>query len=207
MDFFVHEQPSLKPQGFRHSLYGVLAMPRPIGWISTISAAGVVNLAPYSFFNLVSVQPLACMYCISGNRPDGGAKHSLENVRQVPEFVVNLCTYELREQMNLTSASMPAGVDEMAQAGLDPAASLSVRPPRVEASPITLECRVVDILDLPSTGSQSNTMVLGQVELVHIADEVIEDGMVDYSRVRALGRLGYQDYVVVDESFSMIQPV
>ncbi len=206
MHFTVADQPGLKPPGFKHSLYGTLVTPRPIGWISTVSAAGVVNLAPFSFFNLIASDPLCCMYCANGAHTAGGPKDSLANVREVGEFVFNLCTYDLREQMNLTAANSPRDIDEMAAAGLAAGETLAVRPPRVAASPIALECTVFDIVTLPSTERTANAMVMGKVEVVHIADEVIVDGMIDFARMKPLGRLGYNDYSVVDNVFSMRRP-
>lgn len=206
MHFAVADHPGLKPPGFTHSLYAALVTPRPIGWISTVSAAGVINLAPYSFFNLISNDPLACMYCANGSHASGGPKDSLANVREVGEFVFNLCTYELREPMNLTAANSPRDVDEMAAAGLAAGPSVAVRPPRVAASPIALECTVFDIVELPSSSRTVNTMVMGRVEVIHIADEVVVDGMVDFTKVRPLGRLGYNDYSVVENIFTMTRP-
>lgn len=206
MHFVVDEHPGLKPPGFKHSLYATLVTPRPIGWMSTVSAAGVINLAPFSFFNLIASDPLCCMYCVNGAHAAGGPKDSLANVREVGEFVFNLATYDLRQEMNLTAANSPRDVDEMAAAGLEAAECVSVRPPRVKASPIALECTVFDIVDLPSTERTRNAMVMGRVNVVHIADEVIVDGMIDFTKVRALGRLGYNDYTVVDNIFEMRRP-
>ncbi len=206
MHFNVEDHPGLRPPGFRHSLYGALVTPRPIGWISTVSASGTINLAPFSFFNLIASDPLCCMYCANGSHLAGGPKDSLANVREVGEFVFNLCTWDLREQMNLTAANSPRDVNEMAAAGLTAADSVSVRPPRVAASPIALECTVFDIVELPSSDTLTNTMIMGRVQVVHIADEVIVDGMIDFARMRALGRLGYNDYTVVDNVFTMVRP-
>ncbi|MBM3683727.1 MAG: flavin reductase family protein, partial [Actinobacteria bacterium] len=122
------------------------------------------------------------------------------------EFVFNLCTWDLREQMNETSATAARSVDEMAAAGLAPAASVVVRPPRVAAAPIALECTVEGIVELPSTPSVANAMVIGRVVQVHIADDVVVDGMVDLRRARPIGRLGYHDYVAVEETFTMVRP-
>ncbi|MFN0026202.1 MAG: flavin reductase family protein [Acidimicrobiales bacterium] len=206
MHFQVAEHPGLRPPGFRHSLYATLVTPRPIGWISTISDAGVINLAPFSFFNLTASDPLCCMYCANGSHVSGGPKDSLANVREVPEFVFNLCTWDLREEMNLSAANSPRDVNEMAAAGLAAGSSVVVRPPRVAASPIALECTVFDIIELPSTETFTNTMVMGRVEVVHIADEVVVDGMIDFAKMRPLGRLGYNDYTVVDNVFTMVRP-
>ena len=206
MHFSPAEHPSMKPPGFRYSLYNALVTPRPIGWISTISAEGVVNLAPFSFFNMCGGDPPSMMYCANGTHREGGPKDSLANIAEVPEFVFNLCTWELREQMNSTSATSARGVDEMADAGLVAAPSARVRPPRVAATPIAMECEVVQTVALPSSETTVNTMVIGRVVEIHIADEVVVDGIVDIRRVRPLGRLGYQDYVDVADLFSMRRP-
>ena len=198
--------PGMRPDGMRHSLYNTLVTPRPIGWISTISARGVVNLAPFSFFNSVSGEPPCVMYCVNGTHSEGGPKDSLANVREVGEFVFNLCSFELKEQMNLSSASLPRSVNEMAEAGLTAATCVKVRPPRVEASPIALECEVHDIITLPSTETVINTMVIGRVVYIHIADRVIVDGMVDSNLVRPLARLGYQDYAALKDAFALTRP-
>jgi len=146
------------------------------------------------------------MLCANGAHREGGSKDSLVNAEETGEFVFNMCTWDQREHMNATSASSPRSVDEMAAAGIEPAPCVVVRAPRVAASPIALECRVVEIVRLPSSESTDNAMVIGHVVQVHIADEAIVEGMVDAARLRPLGRLGYQDYTVVDQSFSMVRP-
>ena len=142
MDFATADHPAARPPGFKHAIYGALVVPRPIGWISTISAAGVLNLAPFSFFNLVATDPLCAMYCANGPHTEGGPKDSLRNAQETGEFAFNLCTWDLREAMNATSASSPRSVDEMAAAGIEGAPCVSIRPPRVARSPIVLECKV-----------------------------------------------------------------
>lgn len=206
VSFAPADHPGLRPPGFRHSLYGALVVPRPIGWISTSSADGVINLAPFSFSNLVASDPLCFMYCANGAHREGGAKDSLRNAAETGEFVFNLCSWPLREQMNATSASSPRSIDEMAAAGLEAGACVVVRPPRVAASPVALECEVVEIMALPSTLDTRNAMVIGRVAQVHLSDDVIVDGMVDMARLAAVGRLGYQDYALVDDPFSMARP-
>ena len=200
------EHPGLKPPGFKHSIYGSLVVPRPIGWISTLSTDGVVNLAPFSFFNLVANDPLCCMYCANGSHREGGPKDSLVNAEATGEFVFNLATWDLREQMNASSASSPRSIDEMAEAGLDAAPSVRVAPPRVAGTPLAFECVVEDIVRLPSSDSTANAMVIGRVVLIHLADDVVVDGMIDPTRMRPLGRLGYHDYAVIDEVFQMVRP-
>ena len=182
--------------------FKALVAPRPIGWISTLGRNGVVNLAPYSFFNAVSEDPHFVMFA------SGGRKDSQRNAEETGEFVCSLATYELREAMNKTSASVGPDVDEMRLAGLTPAPSRLVAPPRVNESPVAFECRYWRTIALPGRngGPSTHAIVLGQVVGVHIADEVIVDGRVDVTRVKPIARLGYGDYAVIDEVFTLPRP-
>ncbi|MBI2587020.1 MAG: flavin reductase family protein, partial [Rhodospirillales bacterium] len=128
------------PHGLPHDPFLSCIVPRPIGWVSTVSADGIVNLAPYSFFNGVAVKPPMVMFASSG-RQAHGPKDSLANIEATGEFVCNLATWELRERMNQTSAPVPPEIDEFALAGLETEPSQLVKPPRVKAAPVHLECR------------------------------------------------------------------
>jgi flavin reductase (DIM6/NTAB) family NADH-FMN oxidoreductase RutF len=193
--------------GLPHDPFRSLVVPRPIGWISTISAEGVVNLAPYSFFNGVSYSPPMVMFAANGQHAEGGHKDSLSNIVESGEFVVNIATWELREEMNASSASVPRAVDEMAMAGLEAAPSKLVRPPRVKASPVHFECRHVTTVELPADDPESpNNTVFGQVVGIHISDDILTEGMVDMAKFRPIARLGYFDYTVVDNVFTMPRP-
>ncbi len=204
---FIDPAINMKPAPLRFSPFKALVVPRPIGWISTISAAGDVNLAPFSFFNGVSDDPPCVMYCPNGTHRDGGPKDSLRNVQETGEFVFNLCNWELREKMNLTAEHLPRGVNEMSAAGLAAAPSEKVAPPRVAAAPAAFECRHIQTVDLPAgSGGRGSHVVIGEVIGIHIADDVIVDGIVDIGLLRPVARLGYMDYAVVDESFSMARP-
>jgi len=192
--------------GLPHDPFKSCIVPRPIGWISTLSRAGAVNLAPYSFFNGVASDPPMVMFASNGPapRPD---KDTILNCRETGEFVFNMATWDLREAMNRTSAPAARGVDEFALAGLEPAPSRLVAPPRVKAAPIHMECAVHTIVDLPceSPGGR-NAMVVGRVLGIHIADGALGDGMVDMAKIRPIARLGYMDYTRVDEVFEMLRP-
>lgn len=204
---FIDPAVNMKPDPLRYSPFKALIVPRPIGWISTISATGVVNLAPFSFFNGVTDDPPCVMYCPNGGHPDGGPKDSLKNVQETGEFVFNLCNWDLREKMNETAAHMPRDVDEMAAAGLEAAPSNLVAPPRVAASPAAFECRYVQTVDLPASRSgRESHVVIGEVIGIHIDDSVIVDGIVDIGLLRPVARLGYMDYAVVNEGFTMMRP-
>ncbi len=186
--------------GLKHDPFKQLVAPRPIGWISSLSADGVVNLAPYSFFNGVSTTPHVVMFA------SGGRKDSVENIEATGEFVCNMATWALREEMNLSSAILPPEVDEMDYAGLEKAPSRLVKPPRVAASPVALECTYLQTVELAPSNGEPNFVVFGTVVGIFIDDSVIDDGMVDITRIKPIARLGYHDYTVVDEPFTMKRP-
>jgi flavin reductase (DIM6/NTAB) family NADH-FMN oxidoreductase RutF len=192
--------------GLGRDPFKALLVPRPIGWVTTLDAAGKVNLAPFSFFNAVSERPPMVMFTCGGRKPDRSAKDSLGNARATGEFVWNLATWELRERMNLTATHLPAGADEMAYAKLTPAASRLVKPPRVAESPVQFECRVWRVIDLPGDAEEPNGMCIGFVAGVHIRDDLIVDGRVRIQNARPIARLGYSEYAVIDEAFRMPFP-
>ncbi|HEX9877227.1 MAG TPA: flavin reductase family protein [Gammaproteobacteria bacterium] len=195
------------PQVLSHNPLYACIVPRPIGWISTLSEDGRANLAPFSFANAVSMAPPMLMFCNNGVHAQGGVKDSAANAESTGEFVYNMATWDLREQMNLTSATLPREVDEFDYAGLHKAPSRIVKPPRVAESPICLECRTWKVLRLPPMpGGGNNIMVIGEIVGVHIADDAISDGLVAITRIKPIARLGYTDYTVVHDSFSMTRP-
>jgi flavin reductase (DIM6/NTAB) family NADH-FMN oxidoreductase RutF len=180
--------------GLRHDPWKALVVPRPIGWISTVSSNGICNLAPYSFFNAMSEKPHYVMF------GSAGLKDSLRNIQATGEFVCSLATYDLRHNMNISSAPVPHGVDEFPIAGLTAAASRFVAPPRVKQSPAAFECRHWQTIDLPpvSPGSPVGySVVIGLVLGIHIDDAFIRDGRVDTAGMRPIARLGYMEYAVV----------
>lgn len=210
--FFEPEQvrtaEGLSSLGLAHNPMTALVVPRPIGWISTRSADGVANLAPFSFSNMVSQQPPMMMFCANASHAEGGDKDTLMNARETGEFVFNLATYELREQMNNSSGTVARGGNEFELVGLTEAPCKLVKAPRVLESPVSLECRVVKVISLPEdelTG-QPNTMTIGRVIGVHINKEIIRDGLVDTKQIRPLARLGYLDYGTCTEFFVMQRP-
>jgi flavin reductase (DIM6/NTAB) family NADH-FMN oxidoreductase RutF len=191
--------PRSEPHGLSHDPGTCLVVPRPIGWITTIGPAGVVNLAPYSFFNIISTRPPFVMFSSSTR------KHSQRNAETAGEFVFNLATYELRSEMNITGSDHPEDISEADIAGLAMVPSRVVKPPRVERSPIALECIYNKTIDLVcSNGKKTvNSLVIGEVVNVHIDDSVIVDGNIDMARIRPIARLGYMDYTSVDNIFTM----
>ena len=199
----MYYDPRHKPIPLSHDPLTALVVPRPIGWISTLGRDGIVNLAPYSFFNAVASSPPFVMFS------SAGIKHSQLNAEQTGEFVASLATYELREELNITSAMVGAEVSEPELARLEMAPSIAVKPPRVKKSPTALECRYVKTVELPGPDGKphSFSIVIGEVVGIYIGDSVIVNGMVDLSRVRPIARLGYLDqYTVVDTIFKMTRP-
>ena len=188
--------------GLEFDPFKALVAPRPIGWISTLGKNGVVNLAPYSFFNAVGTDPHYLMFS------SGGRKDSQRNAEEMGEFVCSLATYDLRDAMNRTSQHVGPDVDEMELAGLTPAPSKLVAPPRVKESPVAFECRYWRTVTLPGHDDEPGTysIVLGKVVGVHIDDAAITDGKVDVTKLKPLARLGYGDYAVIDEVFTLTRP-
>ena len=180
-------------------------VPRPIGWITTISTAGLVNLAPFSFFNLLSYDPPFVLFSAGAHEEDGGKKDSVINVEATGEFVYNMATWTQKEQMNQSALLTERGLDEMAATRLEPLPSRMVRPPRVKGSPVHFECRLHQIITLPGTKPSGNhQLVIGRVLAVHIDDAVLTaDGRVDVLKLRPIARLGYKDYASVDSIFQM----
>jgi flavin reductase (DIM6/NTAB) family NADH-FMN oxidoreductase RutF len=196
-----------EPHGLPHDPFKSCIVPRPIGWISSLSEKGVVNLAPFSFFNGVCSDPPMVMLGINGVKPEGGDKDTLANIEATKEFVVNMVPFALFDQMNATSAAVPADINELELAGLTPAPAELVAPPRVAESPIHMECIYNRTIDLPCTvPGQRNSLVLGEVIGIHIADEALTNGMVDTAKIRPLSRLGYMEYAVINEVFSKNRP-
>jgi flavin reductase (DIM6/NTAB) family NADH-FMN oxidoreductase RutF len=186
-----------------HDPFKAAIAPRPIGWVSTIGAGGAVNLAPYSFFNAISGAPPMIAFSSEG------MKDSASFAAQTREFVWNMPTWELREAMNATSASLPRGENEFVHAGLDMVPSRIVAPPRVAASPCALECKVTETLTLTDLDGRHTDrhLVIGQVVGVHLDERYIADGILDVAAMRPIARCGYTaDYTVLDRLFQMERP-
>ena len=194
------------PHGLPRDPFKSCIVPRPIGWISTISPDGVVNLAPYSFFNGVAGEPPMVMFATNGKQHHG-TKDSVANAEATGEFVCNMATWELREKMNRTSAPVPPEEDEFALASLETEPSKLVKPPRVKASPTHLECLYHTTLELPcDIEGGRNAICVGRVIGVHIRDEFLTDGKVDIGLIVPLARLGYQDYTVAEKVVKITRP-
>ncbi|NQV84698.1 MAG: flavin reductase family protein [Rhodospirillales bacterium] len=194
------------PHGLPHDPFKSCVVPRPIGWISSLSSGGTVNLAPYSFFNAIASEPPMVMFSTNGKQPFG-PKDSLTNIEATGEFVCSMATWDLRDSMNATSAPERPEIDEFELAGLETEPSELVKPPRVKASPVHLECLYHTTVELPcDIEGGRNALCIGHVIGVHIRDEFMTHGKIDIARIRPLARLGYQDYTVAEQVFPMVFP-
>ena len=196
-----------KDSAEEYTALNAIVVPRPIGWISTLSAEGVPNLAPYSFFNAVAYGPPQVMFSATSNHRFGGLKDAVVDAQATGEFVVNVATSELRERMNASAVPAPHEVDEFEYAGLTKAESRLVKCPRVAESPLHLECRYTRSVEvLSNKPGDPNTVVFGEVVGVHVDERVVTDGRIDFLKLRPVGRLGYLDFVEVDNAFTMERP-
>ena len=194
--------PMAGDHGLPFDPFKAIVAPRPIGWIASRDKDGKLNLAPYSYFNAVSTKPHIVMFSSEG------IKDSVTNIEATGEFVCSLATWDLRLQMNETSASLPHGTNEFEAAGLEMAESRTVSVPRVAASPAALECKLIKTDHLNGLDGEwsGSVVVFGEVTGIYIADKAIVDGRFDMAGQRTIARCGYKDYAVVDELFEMSRP-
>ncbi len=183
------------PEVNTYRLLTAVVVPRPIAWVSTLDADGVPNLAPHSFYTVVCARPPIVMFSSVGK------KDTLRNVRETGEFVVNLATARLLDQVNNSAARFAPGQSEPAHLGIDLEPSTRVAPPRVKAAPASIECTLHSTTELGDS-----TMVLGNVELVSVAEHVLVDGHPDYSLLDPLARLGKDEWALHAEVISVTRP-
>lgn len=187
--------------GLPNDPFKALVAPRPIAWVSTLSASGTANLAPHSYFNAMADDPY---YVVFGST---GRKDTLRNVEKTGEFAINLATWNLREAMNTSSARVGPDVDEFELAKLAKAECRLIKPPRVAASPACFECKVFQIVPLPGdAGPPENFAVIGRVVGIHIDERYINDGRVDTAAMKLIARMGYSEYATVNEAWRMRRP-
>ena len=200
-------EPRKNDHGLAHDPFKSCVVPRPIGWISTMGADGVANLAPYSQFQNLTFDPPYVMFA-ANQKTDGHRKDSVVNTEQTGEFVYNMATYELREALNLSAQQVPPEVDEFELAGVTKVPSKLVKAPRVGESPVQFECRYHQTVRLPGKGMMGTVdIVIGEVIGIHIKEEFIQpDGKLDIPKIRPLARLGYYDYTCVESVFEMTIP-
>jgi len=191
-------------EGFNRVLTGVV-VPRPIAFVSTISTGGIVNLAPYSFFNAVAYDPPTIVFS-SSRRVPAKEKDTLANIEATGEFVVNIVVDDIAEAMNKTAAEYPANVSEFEIAGLTPAPSDRVKAPRVAESPVNMECRLVQVVPIGS-GDHAHGLVIGEIVLMHVRDDIIEGHRINHHILKPTGRLAGSMYCHTADTYEMVRPV
>ncbi|WIY25898.1 flavin reductase family protein [Parasedimentitalea psychrophila] len=190
--------------GLPHNPFNAIVTPRPIGWISSRSADGVNNLAPYSFFNAVAYEPPQVMFASTSAKPDQtGTKDSVANILETGVFCVNIVEYAMRDAMNASSAALPREDDEFVHAGLETVECSTIPCARVANVPAALECKLTKVITLPG---DANRVVFGEVVGIHMRDDCLVGGAFDVTRYVPLARMGYRDYSAVREVFSLTRP-
>ncbi len=201
--------PSEVPVPEFHSwLLGAIA-PRPIAFASTVDGQGRVNLSPFSFFNVFGANPPILIFSPARRGRDNTTKHTYENVKEVPEVVINMVSYSMVEQMSLSSTEYDKGVNEFVKAGLTPVASSMITPPRVGESPASFECKVIEIKETGESGGAGN-LVICEVLLAHFSEDILDkEGQIDPQRLDAVGRMGGSWYCRAqgDALFSIPKPL
>ena len=179
--------------------------PRPIAWVSSVNAAGLTNLAPFSFFQGVTANPPTLLFTVANNR-HGEKKDTIRNIEAVPEFVVNVVSYDLREAMNRSSGDLPYGESEFAVAGVTALPSEKVRPPRVAESSVSFECKLHQIVRV-GDGPLSGNVVFGTILLIHLHERVLDSsGKVDPGKLDTIGRMGGSWYARTTDRFVLERP-
>jgi flavin reductase (DIM6/NTAB) family NADH-FMN oxidoreductase RutF len=194
--------PAVTPYRDVYKLLIGSVVPRPIAFVSTVSAEGVANVAPFSFFNAICPDPPTICFSTSMREP---RKDTYLNIKAIGEFVVNIVSEEIAEKMNLASGEYPFGVDEFAISGLTPAASDLVRPARVKESRVNMECRLVQIVEV-SARPGGGSLIIGEVVRFHVDDAVVDNFRIDPDKLRAVGRMGGNDYSRTRDRFEMVRP-
>ena len=206
---------NVTPSQLAHrEFYGILLSavgPRPIAWVSSLSASGQPNLAPFSFFNAVCADPPLLAFAPGMRSPKdsrakaGVPKDTLRNIRETGEFVINVVTYELAEAMNLTSGEYDASTNEFEVAKLASAPSKVVRPRRVAESPVSFECKLHQILDF-NPGPEGGSLVIGEIVSIHVNERHLKEGRLDRNSLDLIGRMGGMQYTRTTQRFEMVRP-
>lgn len=190
----------------RYKLIIGTVVPRPIAFVSTCSPDGKLNLAPFSYFNAVCTDPPTILFCPSIRGTDGEKKDTLRNIEATKEFVVNIVSEEIVNQMNATAADFPYGVSEFEQCGLTPLASIKIKPPRVAESPAQMECKLQQIIQVGEGARGSGFIVLGTVVQFHYQDHVYKDGRVLLDQLKPVARLAGNSYALIQDPFDLPRP-
>jgi flavin reductase (DIM6/NTAB) family NADH-FMN oxidoreductase RutF len=188
----------------RYKLLIGTILPRPIAWVSTMGADGTPNLAPFSYFTIACTNPMTLLFCPQIPGSGGGPKDTLRNIKQVPEFVINLTNEETAEAMNLTATKLPYGESEFSWARVTPVPSQTIRVPRVAEAPVSFECTLQQIVTM-SQEPGGGSVVFGQVQAIHIRDDIYIDGYIRLETLKPIGRLAGTGYTRVTDLFDMVR--
>ncbi|KAF4548891.1 Hypothetical protein D9617_24g016040 [Elsinoe fawcettii] len=199
-------RPGSEDHGLPHDPFKARVVPRPIGWISTLSADGKANLAPYSQFNNLTFDPPLVMFS-SNQNTNGTRKDTVVNAETTGRFVWNLATWDLREAVNITAEQLPHGEDEFERAGLEKEKAQLTDIPMVKRSPVKFECEYHSTIRIPGNPPMGTVdIIIGKVVAIHIADDALTDGILDVSKTKPIARCGYYQYAVIEKTFEMIVP-
>ena len=204
-------------RGLKYNPFHTIVAPRPIGWTSSISKKGEVNLSPFAYFNAVNTSPEQVMLSISNRGEEhkkmfglevNSPKDTLQNILDTEEFVINLVTKDLVDAMNKSSQNYGPHINEFEESGLTPEPSIILKPPRVKESPIALECKLWKSIELPKNKNVATTMVIGTVVNTYIDDSLVVDGVLNLNGVTTIGRLGSKNYAYInqDNIFKITRP-
>lgn len=178
-----------------HKLLLASIAPRPIAFVSTVDSEGNPNLSPFSFFNAFGVNPSTLIFSPSRRGRDNSTKHTYDNIKEVPEAVINVVNYEMVHQTSLASTEYPKGVNEFVKAGFTPAPSEKIRPPRVKESPVQFECKVRQVIETGDGGGAAN-LVICEIVMIHVNEEILDkNGLPDPDKIRLVGRHSGDYYV------------
>jgi flavin reductase (DIM6/NTAB) family NADH-FMN oxidoreductase RutF len=186
----------------RYKLLIASVLPRPIAWVSSMDPAGNLNLAPFSYFTVGARSPMTLIFCTQVAGSAGAKKDTLRNIKSVPEFVVNITNEETAEKMNSTATVLPRGMSEFEWAGLNPEPSVTIDVPRIAEAPIAFECRLQQIVTI-SDGPGGGTAVFGEVDCIHIRDDIYDSGNIDLQGLKPIDRLAGSGYTRVTDIFEM----
>lgn len=196
--------PTALTEGELSRILNGTVVPRPIAWVSTADEAGNLNLAPFSFFNVVCTRPPTLLFCPGVRGLDGATKDTLNNIRDTGEYVINVVTEATAEAMNRSATELPASASEFEFAGVTPAPAARVRPPRVAESPVSFECELRQIVDIGDGGIGSAAIVIGEIMHIHLADEILlPNYKIDIQALKPIGRLAGYSYARVNDIFEM----
>ncbi len=203
---FMIIDPTTIPHSKLHAWLQSAVIPRPIAFASTVDSKGNINLSPFSFFNVFGSNPPTLVFSPSRRGRDNTTKHTYQNVKEVPEVVINMVGYAMVEQVSLSSCEYPRGVNEFVKSGLTAISSTKVKPPRVAESPVAFECRVREVKELGDQGGAGN-LVICEVLLMHVKDEVLDDqGRIDPLKMDLVARMGGDLYLRMQKDGIFVVP-